>query len=393
MFVSVEDARAHLHALLPTRPHETLPLQAALGRTLADSVMARVSHPGADNSALDGVACREADTRAATTGTPVRLRVVGESRAGAAHAGTVGPGECVRIYTGATLPAGADAICPVEQLVDDGPHHVLLRRPARKEDVRRAGEDFQSGQTVLPAGARLTPSRLALAAAAGHAELPVWRPWRVGLLSTGDEIIAPGQPLQAGQVYDSNSAGLHALLREDGCEVLPLGHAPDSPEALSAVLEGTGGVDLLLSSGGVSMGRYDFLRDLLIERGQVSFWKIRMRPGGPALLGTWNGLPVLGLPGNPVSSLVVYSVVARPVLTGGPLRTVRLRAATAFRSLPDRAAYWRGVVGQGAEAGQVRDVGAQGSGMLRALSDADALVVVPEGQSVNVGDEVEVILL
>ena len=167
----------------------------------------------------------------------------------------------------------------------------------------------------------------------------------------------------------------------------------NSPEALAAALEGTGGVDLLVSSGGVSMGRYDFLRDLLIERGQVRFWKIRMRPGGPALLGTWNGLPVLGLPGNPVSNLVVYSVVARPVLTGAPLRTVRLRAATSFRSLPDRAAYWRGVVGQGAEGGLVRDVGAQGSGMLRALSHADALVVVPEGGSVNAGDEVEVILL
>ncbi|MBZ9714684.1 molybdopterin molybdotransferase MoeA [Deinococcus multiflagellatus] len=389
MHVTVPQARAHLAALLPTLGHETVPLAQAAGRTLAADLPALVSHPSATESALDGIAAREADTLLARPEAPVRLRMVGESRAGVPFAGSVGPGECVRIYTGAPLPPGTDAICPVEQLTEDGADHVALRRPARPGDVRAEGGDFRAGDVVLRAGTPLTPARLALAAALGHAEVPVRRRLRVALLSTGDEVVLPGQPLRPGQVYDSNSVGLRALLAECGCEVMPLGHAPDSPAALAATLEQAGGADLLLSSGGVSMGRYDFLRDLLLERGQVSFWKVRMRPGGPALLGRWNGLPVFGLPGNPVSSLVVFEVIVRPVLTGQAPHPLRLRAATPFAALPDKTAFWRAVLRDGA----AHDYGAQGSGILRSLSEAQALVVVPEGQAVAAGDEVEVLLL
>ena len=378
-----------LAALLPPRRTEHVPLGEARGRVLAADLPALVSHPSATESALDGIAARADDTVGATSGTPVRLRVVGESRAGAAFAGTVGTGECVRIYTGAPLPPGADAICPVEELTDDGPDHVQLRRPASRADVRHEGGDFRAGEVVLRAGLRLTPSRLALAAALGHAEVPVHSRLRVALLSTGDEVIEPGQALKVGQVYDSNRYGLTAMLEECACEVLPLGRAPDQPEALAQRLAEAGGADVLLTSGGVSMGRYDFMRGLLIEGGRVSFWKVRMRPGGPALLGGWNGLPVIGLPGNPVSSLVVFRVIVRPVLTGQPLRTVRLRAATPFRGLADKTAFWRGVV----EGGEVRDYGQQGSGVLRSLSEADALVIVPEGRGVAAAEEVEVVLL
>ncbi|WP_202912882.1 molybdopterin molybdotransferase MoeA [Deinococcus kurensis] len=389
MHVSVTDARAYLTALLPPRTAETVPLAQAYGRTLAHDVPALVSHPSATESALDGIAAREADTLAATPDAPARLRVIGESRAGAAFTGTVGAGECVRIYTGAPLPAGADAICPVEQLSDDGPDGVLLRRAASPADVRHEGGDFRAGEVVLHAGQRLTAPRLALAAALGHAELSVQCRLRVALLSTGDEVVTPGQPLTPGQVYDSNSVGLHAMLLEAGCEVLPLGHAPDSPQALQAAIDAAGGADVLLTSGGVSMGKYDFMRDLLVEQGRVSFWKVRMRPGGPAILGGWNGLPVFGLPGNPVSSLVVFHVIVRPALTGQPPQTLRLRAATPFRALPDKTAFWRGVI----DGGTVRDYGQQGSGILRSLSDADALVIVPEGQPAQPGDDVDVILL
>ena len=173
------------------------------------------------------------------------------------------------------------------------------------------------------------------------------------------------------------------------CEVLPLGHAPDSPAALETVISGAGGADLLLTSGGVSMGKYDFMRDLLIGHGEVAFWKIRMRPGGPALLGRWGDLPVFGLPGNPVSSLVVFGVIVRPVLTGQPPRTLRLRAGTPFKGLPDKTAFWRGVV----VGSEVRDYGQQGSGVLRSLGEADVLVVIPEGPGVQVGEEVEVVWL
>lgn len=387
MHVGVPGAREALAALLPDPGSETVALAGARGRTLAADLAARVSHPSATESALDGIAARETDTRGASPDTPTRLRVVGESRAGLPFAGAVGPGECVRIYTGAPLPPGADAICPVEQLAEDGPDHVVLRRPARPGDVRPEGGDFQAGDVVLRAGALLTPARVALAAALGHAEVPVRRRLRVALLSTGDEVRQPGEALLPGQVYDSNRYGLAAGLEECGCDVLNLGYAPDSPDALAESLAAAGGADLLITSGGVSMGKYDFMRDLLMERGEVVFWKVRMRPGGPALLGRWGDLPVFGLPGNPVSSLVVFGVIVRPVLTGQPLRTLRLRAGTPFGGLPDKTAFWRGVV----SGGEVRDYGQQGSGVLRSLGEADVLVVIPEGPGVGVGEEVEVV--
>ncbi|TDE86285.1 gephyrin-like molybdotransferase Glp [Deinococcus sp. S9] len=389
MQVSVEQAREGLAALLPTPGTETVTLTQSRGRILAADLTARVSHPSATESALDGIAARAADTLGASAAAPVRLRVVGESRAGVPFSGTVGPGECVRIYTGAPLPPGTDAICPVEQLREDSPEQVLLTRPASSGDVRQEGSDFRAGEVVLRAGLLLTPPRVALAAALGHAEIPVRRRLRVALLSTGDEVIEPGQPLRAGQVYDSNRCGLQAMLEECGCEVLSLGHAPDSPERLAQAVEAAGGADLLLTSGGVSMGRYDFMRDLLLERGQVIFWKVRMRPGGPALLGRWQGLPVFGLPGNPVSSLVVFRVIVRPALTGQLEPALRLRAGTPFRGLSDKVAYWRGVLREG----QVDAYEKQGSGVLRSLSEANALVVVPEGSDVQVGEEVEVMLL
>ncbi len=378
-----------LAALLPAPTTETVPLAEGRGRTLAADLAARVSHPSATESALDGIAARAADTLTATPAAPIRLRVVGESRAGASFSGTVGPGECVRIYTGAPLPPGADAICPVEQLREEGPDHVLLVRPASPDDVRHEGSDFRAGEMVLRAGQRLTPARVALAAALGHAELPVRRRLRVALLSTGDEVVLPGQPLRPGQVYDSNRYGLQAMLEECGCEVLSLGHVPDSPAALEEAITAAGGADVLLTSGGVSMGRYDFIRDLLIEHGRVAFWKVRMRPGGPALLGGWKGLAVFGLPGNPVSSLVVFQVIVRPVLTGQPVSTLRLRAATPFRGLHDKTAFWRARLREG----RVYDYGQQGSGVLRSLSEAEALVIVPEGSGVQAGEEVEVLLL
>ncbi len=372
-----------LGELLPPRQTRMTPLLGAYGLTLASDLQATVNHPSATESALDGVACREADTLSV----PVRLELIGESRAGATFAGVVGPGQAVRIYTGAPLPAGADAICPVEQL-EDVPGGVRLRRPASVADVRREGDDFRTGETVLYAGQRLTPARVALAAALGHAEVPTLAPLRVAVLSTGDELIEPGRPLVAGQVYNSNAYGLVGLLREAGCEAIMLPPVSDDLAALEAAVA-SARADVLLTSGGVSMGKYDFMRDLLIEHGEVRFWKVRMRPGGPAMLGGWKGLPVFGLPGNPVSSLVVFQVIVRPALTGRPLTPVRLRAGSAFRGLADKTAFWRVTV----RGGEAFAYAQQGSGVLRSLSDAPALVMIPEGGLAAVGDEVDVLLL
>jgi molybdopterin molybdotransferase len=388
MNISVPEARQMLAELLPPPTLERVPVGEAAGRYLYADLEAKVSHPSATESALDGIACREQDTLEASEQNPVKLKVVGESRAGVPFGGSVGAGECVRIYTGAPVPEGADAICPVEQLQDDGLEGVLLLRPASTGDVRGEGGDFRAGEVVLKAGQRLTPARLALAVSLGHAEVPVRRRLRVAVLSTGDEVREPGSTLTAGQVYDSNRYGLAAMLREAGCEVIDLGHAPDSPDRLATMVDGAGGADALLTSGGVSMGKYDFMRDLLLGQGRVSFWKVRLRPGGPAMLGGWHGLPVFGLPGNPVSSLVVFQVIVRPALTGEQPFTLRLRAATPFRSIPDKTAYWRGNI----QGGTVSDYPKQGSGVLRSLSDTGALVIVPEGQPVQVGEEVEVML-
>ncbi|AFZ68064.1 molybdenum cofactor synthesis domain protein [Deinococcus peraridilitoris DSM 19664] len=390
MHVSLDEARSSFAALLASRlaAHELAPLAACYGRILAQDLSALVSHPSATDSALDGVACREADTLQASPDTPARLRLIGESRAGAAFPGAVSTGEAVRIYTGAPLPDGADAICPVEQLRDAGEGHTELLRPASPRDVRHAGSDFRAGEVVLRAGQLLTPQRVALAAALGHARLPVRPRLRVGLLSTGDEVVEPGERLQEGQVYNSNLYGLLGLVQQSGHETLMLGSAPDSPRALSQALERAGGADLLLTSGGVSMGRYDLVRDLLIEDGEVAFWKVRMRPGGPALCGSWRGTPLFGLPGNPVSALVVFEVLVRPALTGLPTRTVRLRAGENFRALPDKTAFWRGVLREGA----VVEYPKQASSVLRSLSESDVLVIVPEGQPVRAGEEVEVML-
>ncbi|WP_425146152.1 gephyrin-like molybdotransferase Glp [Deinococcus sp.] len=388
MNVSVLEAREMLRALLPAPEAETVGISDAAGRYLTHDLQALVSHPSATESALDGLACREADTLSATPSSPVSLKVLGESRAGLPFAGRVGAGECVRIYTGAPVPDGADAICPVEQLEETSPNAVRLLRPASPGDVRPEGGDFRAGEVVLRAGTRLTPARLALAVSLGYAQVSVRRRLRAALLSTGDEVREPGSPLLPGQVYDSNRYGLAAMLREAGAEVLDLGHAPDSPGVLAERIGAAGGADVLITSGGVSMGKYDFMRDLLIQEGRVSFWKVRMRPGGPALLGGWRGLPVFGLPGNPVSSLVVFQVIVRPALTGEEPFTLRLRAATPFRALSDKAAYWRGTL----QGGSVSDYGKQGSGVLRSLSEAGALVMVPQGQPAEPGDEVEVML-
>ncbi|WP_261663105.1 gephyrin-like molybdotransferase Glp [Deinococcus sp. Marseille-Q6407] len=389
-FVSLEEAQAAVRSALPQPATEWVAPEAAFGRRLAQALPAQVAHPSATESSLDGIAAREADTLAAAAGSPVTLQVVGESRAGEPYAGEVNAGECVRIYTGAPLPPGTDAICPVEQLefASDG-GSVRLLTPARPQDVRHFGDDFAPGDELLPAGARLTPARVALAVAGGHDRLPVLRRWRVALLSTGDEVRAPGTALKPGEVYDSNRYGLHGLLLECGAEVLDLGHAPDDVDELAARLSAVGGADLLLTSGGVSMGRYDFMRDLLIERGEVTFWKIRLRPGGPTLLGRWNGLSVLGLPGNPVSSLVVFELLVRPALTGQGLRVTRLRAGAPFGTAGQKTAFWRGEL-RGSE---VVPYPKQSSGVLRSLSDARVLVRVGPGQPVAAGDEVEVLWL
>lgn len=380
---TLPQALAALQHLLPARRAEEVPLTGGLGRALASPLSARADHPSATESAMDGVACRATDAAQV----PATLALVGESRAGAPYAGTLGPGEAIRISTGAVMPAGADAVCRREDLRLDG-GVVTLLAPARPSDVRAQGSDFRAGDVVLEAGTRLTPARLALAAAMGHAVLPVLRPLRVGVLSGGDELVEPGAVLRAGQTYNANPYGLWAALREDGHDPVLLPTAADTPGALEGRLDAAGTLDLLISSGGVGAGGHDQVRQML-QRGEVLFSGLAIRPGAPTMAGRWRGRPLIALPGNPVAALVVYEVLVRPLLTGHAPRTLTLEAGTPFRDAPGRTAYWRVLV----RGNVVFDQKEQGSGMLRSLAEADALAVIPAGGGVLAGEQVEAIML
>ena len=383
---SFEEARSLLDLLLPQRDAEQLPIARAYGRVLASGLAARVSHPSATESALDGVACRAADTLTASPDQPVVLRLVGASWAGEGFSGVVGVGQAARVATGGSMPAGSDAVCPVE-LLREVAGGVELLRPASPRDVRPRGSDFQEGDQVLWAGQPLTPQRMALAAALGHATVPVCPALRVGLLSTGSELRAAGEPLLPGEVYNSNAVGLTGLLQADGHQVVALGQVPDTLDAVRWALIQASEVDLYLTSGGASVGLRDVIRTLLTDHGELSFPGVRMRPGKAMLAGRYRDVPLIGLPGNPVAALVAYEVLVRPVLSGRRPTVWSLRAGSAFRSVPRQTAFWRAVVRDG----QVHDQKEQGAGALRSLGESDVLVRVPEGQTAEVGMLVDVL--
>ncbi len=388
--VTIEQATHLLAALLPCPEAADLPLEQALRSVLAADLRALTDHPSADESAMDGVACRRGDTLEASPARPCTLALAGESRAGHPYSRELKAGQAVRISTGAAIPEGADAVVPVEALTFS-PGSVQLRSPADDRDIRRLGADFRAGELLLRAGRWLGPAELALAAAMGHSRVAALRPFRVGLLTTGDEVVEPGKPLAPGQVYDSNRFGLSALIREQGCALVQLPHLGDDPEQLAGQLEHSPELDLLITSGGVSVGEHDLVRQLLFEQGEVSFWKVRIRPGGPLLVGRYRGLPICGLPGNPVSALVVFEVIVKEALRRATGRRDRpsivwAQAGSAFPSLPDKTAFWRGQLEWGEGKPVVSAYRSQSSGVLRSLSESNALVEVPAGQGRTPGE-------
>lgn len=396
--ISVQEAIDVIQSHAAPLGAENAPLTEALGRTLAGNLSSHVDHPNRDNSALDGYACRAADTEGAGESTPVQLTLVGDVPAGSMFGGRVGPGEAVGIYTGAPLPEGADAIVGVE-FTETEAGAVRLKKPASGSDVRPRAQDLRAGEVYLNRGQTLTAAAVGVAAAMGYAEVPVVQKPRVGILATGDEIIEPGRAIRDGQVYNSNAYALAALVTQAGGEAVRLPNVRDDLSALQTAVEAQG-LDLLLTSGGVSMGRYDFVRDLLFERGKVHFWKVAMKPGGPVLFGSYGGLPVLGLPGNPVSSLVVFRLLGRAWLQRAlgsseplPYHT-RLSATTttAFTSSGFKETFARAVLSFDADGGyRARSTGNQSSGVLRSLLLANALAVVPPHTDVEVGERLELI--
>jgi molybdopterin molybdotransferase len=395
--LTVEEAlEIVLQGARPSPNIEHLPLAASYGAVLGEDLRSKVDHPSADDSAVDGYACLEADTRTASQSSPVRLKVIGQSPAGRPFAGKIEPGEAVQVFTGAPIPQGADAVIQVEDTRREG-DFVWLMKPASAADIRPKGADLVEGQTYLRKGDLLTPGRVGLAAAMGYATVPVVRRPRVGILSTGDEVVEPGEALPYGGVYNSNSYSVAGLVVESGGEPIILPKAPDSVEGLRTQLQGAGRLDLLLTSGGVSMGEYDTVRRMLELEGEIHFWKVRMQPGGPLLFATWKGLPLMGLPGNPVSAMVAFLLFGRPFLfrllgrTDPPLRRVRAVADTPFEAHPSRRAYRRAVLRWAEDHYRVASTGNQSSAVLHSMALGNALVVLEAGLSAKQGQTVEAI--
>lgn len=395
--ISVEEARHRILALVaPTAP-ETVALPDAWGRVLAAPVMARLTQPPSDVSAMDGYALRAADAAVGA-----RLRVIGAAPAGHPFAGTVGPGEAVRIFTGAPVPAGADAILLQEDAAAEGAWVAATEAPRRGRWIRARGMDFSKDQMLLDLGRRLSARDVGLAAAANHPWLTVHRRPRVAILATGDEIALPGEPLPAGGIVSSNSHALAAMVRAAGAEPLVLPVAPDDTGAIAAAGQAAQAADLLLTTGGASVGEHDLIQAGLGAGGlALDFWRIAMRPGKPLMAGRIGRTTLIGLPGNPVSALVCGIIFVLPALArlsglpASPPGTIPARLANALPANDRRADHLRATLAPGADGVPVATPHpTQDSSMLAVLAQADALVLrAPHAPALDAGELVDVIPL
>ena len=355
---------------------------------LSRAVMSAWALPGCDNSEMDGFAVRADDCATASPTTPVPLPVAGDARAGAVI-GTLARGTVVAVATGAPVPLGADAIVPIEDTRQDGEGSVLfLAAPRPGQHVRHAGEDLESGKVMLPPGRRLRPVDIAACAAVGGSSVWVRRRPRVAVLSGGDELVPVGAVPAPHQVTDSNAAMLSAAVAEAGGEVIALGIVGDSPDALRERLHGASGCDLIITSGGVSVGRYDYVGQVVGELGSIEAWRLAMRPGKPLLIGRVGDVPMLGLPGNPVSAAVTFELFGRPALLALQgasqvhRRHVALRVGEDLETRADLETYLRVRLTDASDGIPVATLsGGQRSSMLRSLTDAEALLIVPVGMS------------
>ncbi len=395
--LGVADARsAILERVQPLSGVEIQHLATALGRVLAADVISPLDVPAHDNSAMDGYALRAADLSA---GGESRLQVAGTALAGKPHAGELGSGQAIRIMTGAVVPTGADTIVMQEVVRREG--ELLFVPPGQQagQNVRRRGEDLAAGSVALPAGRLLGPAELGLAASLGLGELSVRRRPRVAVFSTGDEIASIGTPLGAGQIYDSNRYTLHGMLTRLGCEIVDLGVVADRPGELEAAFgHAAATADAIVTSGGVSVGDADFVRDIMARLGEVAFWRISMKPGRPMAFGRLGTALLFGLPGNPVATMVAFYQFVQPALLKlmgvSPLPEPQLFEAVsreAIRKPAGRTEFLRGRLSRVDGRLSVSLTGAQGSGILRSMSEADCFILLDEARGdVQAGETVPV---
>ncbi|PWB40758.1 MAG: molybdopterin molybdenumtransferase MoeA [Rhodocyclales bacterium] len=380
--LSVEQARKLILGLVePVAGTERLFVRNALGRVLAEDVLATANVPGHDNSAMDGYAVRFADL--AAEGDTV-LRLAGTAFAGRAFEGRVEAGQCVRIMTGGVIPEGADTVVIQEVVRAENDRIVVPPKQRQGQHIRRAGEDLRAGTPAIRAGKLIRPAELGLIASLGVAEVNVRRRLRVAFFSTGDELCSVGTPLKEGEVYDSNRYTLFGMLTRLGCEAIDLGVVRDEPAALEAAFRRAAAqADAILTSGGVSVGEADFIRGMMGKLGEVAFWKIAMRPGRPMAFGKINDAWLFGLPGNPVAVMVTFYEFVREALLKmmgvspiEPLPQFRVPCVTPLKKRPGRSEFQRGILFRENGEWKVRVTGTQGSGVLRSMSEANCIIVV-----------------
>jgi molybdopterin molybdotransferase len=398
--LDLEEARSHVLAHVSPLSVEPVPLRQALGRRLAEDVASEEPVPPFDNSAMDGFVLRATDTGAAVPGAPARLRLVDESRAGAPATIALGPGEAMRISTGAAMPDGADAVLRVEEArLDDG-HLLVEAAVAPRHDVRSAGEDVAPGTTLLRGGVVVGPAELGVLAAIGWGEVPCRRRPRVAVLTSGDELVEPGEPMSPGAVRNSNAYSVPALAELAGADVTVGGPAPDRPEATHKALAPLLDADVVVVCGGVSVGEHDHVKGALAALGvEEQFWGVALKPGRPTWFGRRDEALVFGLPGNPVSAMVTFLLLVRPALVAlvgadpGRQRTWA-RLAADYEKRPGRTHALRSRLELREDGWWAHPFGRQGSHVLTSMLGADCLALLPtESGSAAAGDRVEIELL
>lgn len=383
----VAKARQFIKQFLnPVAETETLPLVNSLGRVLAADILSPANVPNYDNSAMDGYAFSALDLDAA------RLKVIGTAFAGKAFNGVVARGECVRIMTGGAMPQGTDTVIMQENILSDGDFIKLAIAPKAGANVRYAGEDLRQGQTVLGAGHLMRPADLGLIASLGIAEISVYRKLKVAFFSTGDELVSLGNALETGQVYDSNRYTLFGMLSRLEVEIIDLGAIADDPTVLEkTLLDATNQADAVITSGGVSVGEADYMKQLLAKHGQVMFWKIAMKPGRPLAYGKVGNAHYFGLPGNPVAVMVTFYQFVREAILSlmgqtfngqpgpAPLPMFSVACTTPIRKLTGRTEFQRGILfADTTGTWKVKPTGAQGSALLSSMSLANCFIVLDE---------------
>ncbi|HSA88721.1 MAG TPA: gephyrin-like molybdotransferase Glp [Burkholderiales bacterium] len=390
----VDKAREAIRSCLsPITQTEKIPVRAALGRVLAEDIVPQINVPAHDNSAMDGYAVRFSDLEKHPS-----LKQIGTALAGKPFAGRLGPGECVRIMTGAVMPDGADTIVIQEVVKKEGDRITIPPGQKKAQNVRYAGEDLKVGTPVLRVGKSLAPADIGLVASLGIGAVEVRRRLRVAFFATGDELASVGAPLKEGEVYDSNRYTLHGMLSRLGVELIDMGVVRDAPDALEKALrQASQSADAVITTGGVSVGEADFVRQLMSRLGEVLFWKIAMRPGRPMAFGKIGDAFLFGLPGNPVAVMVTFYQFVRDALlfmsgrAAAPRPFLKVPAAENLRKVPGRTEYQRAILFQEQGEWKVRTTGQQGSGVLRSMSEANCFIVLEhERASVKAGELVSV---